>query len=213
MHLAVFGATGRTGRHLVSQALNRGHTVTAFVRSRDKLAAQQDLADDRLRVVEGDVQDAEAVARAVEGADAVLLALGHTKSSEGDILTAAARNVVAAMQRHGVRRIVTEIGAGVSLPGEERSFGGRLMVGVMKLVAGGLLEDAQRHTDLVAQSGLEWTVVRPPRLTDAEPRGDYRHGALNLGPGASIARADVADFMLREAEQPRYLGAAPNVSY
>lgn len=208
MKLVVFGASGRTGRALVQQALQRGHDVTAFARRADRLS---DLPGGA-RVVEGDVYDAVTVRRAVAGSEAVLMALGHTKTSAPDVLETAARHVIVAMEAAGVRRLVTVMGAGVQLPGEQRGLGGRFMVGLMRLFARKLLHDAQIHVDLVANSGLDWTVVRPPRLTNGPHTGRYRSGNLRLGPFHKISRADVADFMLRLVEEGTYIGEAPNVT-
>lgn len=212
MHIAVFGATGRTGREVVTQALAAGHTVTAFVRSRDKLAAQQRLENDRLRVVVGDVRDYDAVARAVEGADAVVSCLAPVPK-EGRVQTEGTENIVRAMDAHGVGRIVSETGAGVDAPGDpERSFGGKLMQGLMKVVAGKILDDATGHAEVLRRSGLDYAIVRAPRLTNDPHTGRYRHGILQLGPGEKIARADVADFMLAEATGGEYHRAEPHVT-
>jgi putative NADH-flavin reductase len=212
MHVTVFGATGRTGREVVTQALAAGHAVTAFVRSRDKLADQQDLANDRLRVVTGDVRDYDAVARAVEGADAVVSCLTPVPK-EGMVQTEGTENIARAMAAHGVRRVVSETGAGVDAPGDpERSFGGKLMRGVMTLVAGKILADGEGHAEVLRRSDLDYAVIRPPRLTNGPHTGRYRHGILNLGPGESVARADVADFMLAEATGGHYHRAEPHVT-
>lgn len=111
----VFGASGRTGRHLVRQALEEGHEVTAFVRDPARLG----LDHARLRVVAGDVMDAARVEEAVADSEAVLSALGHTRTSAKDIQTVGTKNIVAAMHRHGVRRIVSLTGAGVRDPKDQ----------------------------------------------------------------------------------------------
>ncbi|PAP76059.1 NAD(P)-dependent oxidoreductase [Rubrivirga marina] len=213
LRLAVFGATGRTGREVVAQALARGHEVAAFVRDPAKLADQQDPSDARLHVVEGDVRDAEAVARAVEGADAVVSCLAPVPS-DGPVQTQGTENIVAAMRRHGVERVVSETGAGVASPADPPpSLGARLMRGVMRLVAGKVLADGEGHAEALRRSGLDYAVVRAPRLTTGPRTGHVRHGTdLALGPGESISRADVAAFMLDEAEGGAYHRAEPFVT-
>lgn len=211
MHLAVFGATGRTGRLVVTGALTAGHGVTAFLRDPDKLepAVREHPA---LRTVQGDVRDAAAVSRAVEGADVVVSALAPVKG-QPMVQTDGTRNIVRAMQTHGVRRIVSLTGAGVTAPGDPpRAFAGRAIRGIMTLVAGWVLADGQGHADVLYGSDLDWVVVRPPRLTDGPPTGAERHGLLQLGFSDSVSRADVAAFMLREATAPTYHRAAPNVT-
>jgi putative NADH-flavin reductase len=213
MHLSIIGATGRTGRLLVDQALAAGHTVTAFARNRDKLADQRDLDTDGLRVIIGDVRDAGAIDAAVEDADAVLLAIGHTSTSTSDVQTVGTRHVLQAMHSHGVQRLVSETGAGVRSPNDPPpGLGSRFMRGLMGLVAGDMLADAEHHADLIRQSDLDWTIVRAPRLTDGPHTGTYRHGYLDLGVTASISRADVADFMLSIVEDGRYVQEAPVVT-
>jgi putative NADH-flavin reductase len=209
MKLTVFGATGKTGRQVVEQALAEGHEVTAFVRDPAKLG----LRHERLRVVQGDVADAARVAEAVAGRDAVVSALGQTKASSKDVLTVAAEHLVAGMRQHGVRRLVSLVGAGVPDERDEGSLGRSFMRGLMKLVARHVLEDAERHAEIVRASDLEWTLVRPPRLTEGERTGRYRTGYMRLGARHAISRADLAEFMLALAGDGRYLREAPMVSY
>jgi len=209
MKLTIFGATGKTGRLVVEQALAEGHEVTAFVRDTTRL----DLQHERLRLVQGDVTDAARVREAVHGQDAVISVLGQTKTSSKDVLTVAARNLVPAMQQAGVRRLVTLVGAGVPHERDTGSPGRTFMRGLMKLVARHVLEDAERHAEIVRASDLEWTLVRPPRLTDGSQQGEYRTGYLQLGGTNTIARADLADFMLKLATDGRYVREAPMVSY
>lgn len=213
LRLAVFGATGRTGREVVSQALARGHEVVAFVRDPAKLAEQQPGSPAALRSVVGDVRDAALVGRAVEGADAVLSCLAPVPK-DGRVQTEGTQHIVRAMQEHGVERIVSETGAGVAAPGDPPpSLGARFMRGVMRLVAGPILADGEGHAEALRRSGLDYAVVRAPRLTNGPLTGAYEHGTdLDLGPGHSISRADVAAFMLDEAEQPQYRRAEPFVT-
>ncbi len=212
MRIAVFGATGRTGREVVSQALAAGHEVAAFVRSRDKLAGQQDASHPRLHVFTGDVRDYDAVARAVAGADAVVSCLAPVPS-DGMVQTEGTRHIARAMQAHGVRRIVSETGAGVDAPGDPpRSLGGRFMLALMRAVVRGVLQDGEDHARVLRGSDLDYAIVRAPRLTDGPPTGRYRHGILRLGPFDAISRADVAAFMLAEATGGQYHRAEPHVT-
>lgn len=208
MTLAVLGATGRTGRPLVEQALVAGHAVTALVRARSTL----DLAHPRLTVVQGDATDAEAVGRAVDGADAVLLTLGPTKGAPPNVMTRAAEAVVAAMRAHGVRRVITETGAAVPDANDPRGLGPAFMRGVMKVVAGTLLRDSEGHVEAFRRSGLDWTAVRAPRLTTGPRTGAVRVGYFAMGPGHHVARADVADWMLQAAASGAFAGEAPMIA-
>lgn len=209
MRIAVFGATGRTGRHLVEGALGDGHEVAALVRDPAKLAASHE----GLRVVEGDVLIPQSVEETVAGSDAVLSALGHTKMSPKDVQTRGTQNIVAAMNEHGVRRIVSLTGAGVRDPGDKPKPVDRVFSGLLKLLQRDVLEDAERHAEAIRASGLDWVIVRAPRLTDGPATGEYRVGLVGQNSGTKISRADVAGFMLRGLTDDEYLGRMPMVSY
>lgn len=208
MKLAIFGATGRTGRELVKQALERGHSVRAFARNPGKL----DLKHDRLEVVQGDVQDPAAVQEAVAGVDAVLSALGPTQNKPDHQVTAGTRNILAAMKEQGVRRIIVTGGAGVGDPKDQPKLIDRLVKGLLLLAARHVYADMKGAVELVRSSGLDWTVVRLPRLTEDPASGKVREGYLGGDVGISIGRADVASFMLDQLDSDRWLREAPVIS-
>jgi putative NADH-flavin reductase len=208
MNIVIFGSTGAVGRHLVERALDRGWAVVAFARSPSKLGALRD----RVEIVEGNVQDPTAVDRAVEGTDAVLSAVGHTSSSGDDVLAVTARHLIESMRTHSISRLVTLVGAGVTAADDPSSWGRTAMLTLMRWVAGTMLADAQRHADLIRETDLDWVVVRPPRLTNESYSGDWRAGALQLGPTATMARSDLAEFMLQQVESDEWVGASPMVA-
>ena len=208
MRLVVFGATGRTGRPLVAQALAGGHEVTVFVRDPAKLS----VSHERLRTVQGDIRDAESVEAAVRGQDAVLSVLGRTRGSASDVMTVGATNILSAMKKHSVRRLVSLVGAGVRDPHDlPPSVGGRVMTTLLRLLARGVLDDARQHADLVRRSSLDWTLVRSPRLTQGRRTGSYRAGYLQFGPRETVSRADVASFMLKLATGGDFVHEAPMI--
>lgn len=207
--VAIFGATGRTGRHLVEGALADGHEVVVLVRDPGKLG----VSHEGLRVVEGDVLIPYRVEETVAGADVVLSALGHTKTSTADVQTRGTRNIVAAMHEHGVRRLVSLTGAGVRDPGDRPKLVDRVFAGLLKVLQRDVLEDAEHHAEVIKGSGLDWTIVRAPRLTDGPATGKYRVGLVGQNSGTKVSRADVAGFMLRGLADDTYVGQAPMVSY
>jgi putative NADH-flavin reductase len=206
MRITVFGATGRTGVPLVRQALDRGHEVVAFVRSPERLP----VTGDALTVVEGDVYTGDGVPGAVDGADAVVSVLGQTSDGPDDLLTVAGDHITAAMDEAGVSRFVTLVGAGVREEGESVSFSGKVMGTLLKVLARDALEDAAEHVRRVSTTDLDWTVVRAPRLTDGTGTGGYRAGDIELG-FESVARADVATFLLDCVEHEEHVREMPKV--
>ncbi len=208
--ILVVGATGGTGRRLVAQALERGYVVTALVRDPSRLEVDHP----QLTVMRGDVLDEGSVDAAVRGQDAVLSALGHKRYfGPTRILSDGTRNIVRAMEKHGVARLVCETSLGIG------DSAGRMGLSYTFFIIPVILPfyfwDKTRQERVVAGSGVEWVIVRPGALTDGERRGRCRHG---LGIGSllrtvRIARADVADFMLDQLESDTYLGTAPGVCW
>jgi uncharacterized protein YbjT (DUF2867 family) len=201
----VIGASGGTGRALVRQALERQYAVTAFVRDPRRLG----IAHANLTVVRGDVLDYSSVAEAVRGQDAVVCALGHKRFLYPTrILSAGTRNVLRAMDAHGVRRLICQTSLGIGDSAGRMGLYYTLVV--LPLILPFYFWDKTRQERLVADSGAAWTIVRPTALTNAAGRGECRHGA---GVGSrlwtlSIPRADVASFMLDQLSEERYLGVA-----
>jgi putative NADH-flavin reductase len=190
--------------------------VVAFVRDAPSLSSTV-LDDDRVSVVAGDASSGEGVEDAIAGdsdpVDAVVSVLGQTSDGPDDLLTAAGRHMLAAMDRHGVDRFVTLVGAGVREEGEPVSLGGRAMGALLQLLARSILEDAQTHVEAVRASDTNWTVVRGPRLTENAHTSEFRHGAdLSLGMRDSAARANVAEFILDCLEDGLYVHEMPKVA-
>ncbi|MFC7546239.1 NAD(P)-dependent oxidoreductase [Plantactinospora sp. GCM10030261] len=209
MRVTVFGAAGRTGRHLVTGAVARHHEVTAFVRRRD--GAPQPPG---VRLVEGDVADPAAVRRAVAGRDAVICALGAATPVRRDpTLVTGIRQIIAAMTDAGVPRLVYLSFLGVPDGRRQLSALGRLAVAPILLR--NVSADHAEKEALIAASAVDWTIVRPPRLTDGPATGVYRHGtdirATSVVP--TISRADLARFMLDQLDTTEYVHCRPALMY
>lgn len=214
MKLTIFAATGGIGRQLLEQAVAAGHDVTAVVRNPDKLSAQ---VSAQVRVVTADLAapDPAALESAVEGADAVLSGLGPRSISETGIASRGTQAIVRAMQATGVRRIVVVSAAPIGTvpspgrpkPPKHDPGDGFLMRSLLAPLTKATLRkpyaDLAQMEDALRDSGLDWTVVRPPRLTDKPLTGAYRTAyGQNLRRGLLVSRADVAHLMLGALEQP-----------
>jgi putative NADH-flavin reductase len=208
MKLAIFGAAGRTGILLVQQALEGGNDVVALVRAPSKLS----IRNERLTVVQGDVAHLADVERAVQGADAVLSVLGHVKGSEPDILTQAIRNIITAMDKYDVKRLVSLSGASVYAPQDKPKLVNRLIKFYTMATTGSLLKDAEQHFMLIQNSDVEWVVVRGPILNEGPQTGTYRVGWTGVNTGIRVSRADIADFMLKQVTDTTYMLQAPLIS-
>ena len=208
MNLVIFGATGGTGRALVEQALDQGHTVTAFVRKASRMCVKHR----RLRLAIGDVLDYGTVEAAIVGQDAVLSALGHKRwLIKTSILSRGTRNIVAAMTKCRVRRFVCETSLGV---GDSRGRLGILYTFfLIPLLLYFYFQDKELQEKCIMQSSLDWVIVRPAALTNGKQTGVVREGK-DIGSllfTHRISRADVASFMLSELRDDRYLKDTPGV--
>ncbi len=250
MKLLIFGASGRTGRQLVEQALAQGHVVTAFVRHPAKFR----VSHANLRVAQGDVLRYDNVEPAVTGQDAVLSALGirppvltfivvtilcqvaarflalhgvaawsvslgipllallflfrrNTKLSDGT------RNLVRAMERHGVKRLVCQSSLGVG--DSRRRLGFLYNFFVIPLFLRNLFADKAVQEAVIRESALHWVIVRPTALTNGPRKGVYRDGS-GIGHWffqTKISRADTSDFMLKQLAGNTYLRQTPALAY
>ena len=221
MKLTIVAATGGIGRQLLHQAVAAGHEVTAVVRSPAKLTGEA------VRVVAADLAGAApaVLESAVSGADAVLSGLGPRSSAEAGVAARGTRAVMAAMAATGVKRIVVVSAAPIgTVPSPGRPQPPKHDPGdgfVMRHVLNPLVKVALRThyadlalmEELLRDSDLDWTVVRPPRLTDKPLTGSYRTAyGRNLRGGLTISRADVAHLMLHVLDDPATIGQTVGVA-
>lgn len=207
--IALFGGTGKTGRHVLAQALEAGHTVRALARRPESL----DVGHERLTVIAGDVLDAAAVRETVRGADVVVSVFGHVKGSPPTLQTDGTQNIVDAMAEQGIRRIISLSGGG--LPAEQHDrpkTPDRIIKWLLKRLSPQVLADAEGHLAVLRASGLDLTVARGPRLTDAPATGAYRVGWVGVNASTQIARADLATFILTQLDDRTFIGELPFVS-
>ena len=205
LRVAVLGATGVTGRLLTSGASQRGHHVTAFAR---RPSAAPETAD---RVIGESMTEVDRLEEALSGSDAVLCALGAATPLRRDpALVEGVGVLVSAMERLGVQRLVYLSFAGVHASRAHLSWLGRWVIAPVLLRK--VVADHEAKEKLLIESGLDWTIVRPPRLSNGPARG-YRSGEDITAAGVvpQVTRADVAAFMLDTLTSDTYVHAAPSI--
>lgn len=208
MRITIFGATGKTGKILVEQALAAGHQVVAFARTPSKLEIQ----NPNLQIVQGDLSHRDAVARAIAGADAVISVLGPASNNAELAVSSGTKNILAAMQQENVKRLILSTGAGVGDAADQPKAIDKLIVAALKLVNKNVLQDMVTTVDMVRASDRDWTIVRVPMLTDDAPTGTLRVGAVGKDIGTRVGRADMAAFILKQLNDASYLRRAPAIS-
>lgn len=206
MKILIIGASRGTGAEAVKIALSDGHSVTAFARSPEKL----ELTHERLRRLQGDFHQAESVARAVPGHDAVLITASVSSVKEFQknprYFSQGTQYVIDAMRESGVKRlsVLSAFGAGESRRAANW-FLKKLMIGWLLKIP---YEDHERQERMVMDSGLDWVIARPTRLTNGTAHGRYLAETAIAPVPSSISRADVAHFMVRSVVEDAWFGKA-----
>jgi putative NADH-flavin reductase len=204
VRIVVFGATGGTGQEAVAQALDAGHRVTAVVRRSGTLQEMPDLQI----VVVPDLDRPDLVDRAVSDHDAVISAVGTNAKGPVSVCTDGIRSIIGAMSRCGVRRLIA-----VSAYGAADTHNRSLYSLVLWATLADKMRDKEAMERLIQASALDWTIVRPPALRDKPHTGRYRTGTdLKIRLTSAIPRADLADFLLREATTPSYVHQFPRIA-
>ncbi|GAB3273493.1 NAD(P)-dependent oxidoreductase [Kineosporia babensis] len=223
MRLTIFGATGGTGQQVVEQAVDAGHEVTVVVRNPDRLTRN-------VRVVRADLDTVEAgtLEGAVRDSDAVLSCLGPRSKAEAaaGVVAKGTDMIIRAMKETNTRRLIVISAVPVgSTPSPARPEPGnndpgdsfmmrRIMTPIIKVFFGTIYEDLAVMEDEVRASGLDWTIVRPPRLLDRKLTGQYRTNAQhNIPGGRAISRADLAHFMVQSATRQDDIQQIVRVAY
>lgn len=209
MNLLIYGASGATGHELVKQALAQGHHVTAFVRNPSKLK----IAHDKLKVIQGDVTDYKGVETSVKGQDAVLSALGAASPFKYDqSVVEGASNIIRAMESNGVSRFIYMSFVGVK---ESRNTAGFVIKYIAPKLLSTEINGHEAREKMIKQSQLGWTIVRAPTLSNGKHLTQFRSGEdiSSKGFTVMISRADVADFMLQQLTDSKFLRKTPSVMY
>lgn len=203
MRIALFGATGGTGIQVLEQALAAGHSIQALARDPGKLAPREGL-----NLIEGDVLDQSAADACVEGTDAVICVLG-TKPGNEPVEAAGTERILAAMDKHGVRRLIAVSSMGVGDSIDQINFAFRV---IMNLTLKRIMAAKAEQERLIMASDRDWTIVRPGGLTDGPRTDSYQAGTDKSIKATRVSRADVADFVLKQLTDDTYVRQAPAVS-
>ncbi|WP_053845758.1 NAD(P)-dependent oxidoreductase [Paracidovorax avenae] len=209
--VALFGATGPTGRQLIEEALKRGYRLSVYARDAGKLASFAGKVD----IVVGDLQDRDAIAQCIQRADAVISALGpNGLKVQGDrpVMHGLA-HIIAAMQQAGLRRLVQISTAAYRDPKDGFDLGSRANALMFKLIARKAYDDIKATGELIANSDLDWTLVRIPFLKDGPANGKIDvgwYGKTRLG--SKLSRGNLADFLVGQIADKKFVRAAPGIA-
>ena len=210
MNVLIIGGTGKTGKELIKQALELGYNVTALVRDPGKVKDQHP----KLKVIQGNVMRPETFGNVFQEQDVVLSALGHKKFFiKTNILSKGTENIIAEMQKHEVNRFICITSLGVN--DSRFKLGLYYTLFVIPFIVLFYFLDKSKQEEIIKQSQLNWTIVRPGQLIDGKKRMKYKHGE-NVGSyilTKMISRADVAHFMLSQINNDMYWHKTPGITY
>ena len=208
--IIVFGATGGTGKFVVEQAIEVGYHVTVIVRNPDTLT----LSDKNLEIIKGDVFQPITFENAMKGKDAVVSCLGTHKREPTTVYSKGVNNIAMAMQQAGVNRIICISAAAVIVPPKSSFMLKFVVKNILQRIFKYMYADMLLMEKLLMESGLNWTVIRAPRLTNAKPKGKYRI-AINdcLHNPSNISRADLADYIVNHLTDEKTFKAKIEICY
>lgn len=208
MRISLFGSTGPTGLLLVDQVLAAGHDVVAYARTPTKLPQRP-----RLAVIEGQLADAEKISAAIAGSDVVVSLLGPgTKADDVPPLLEGYRHIVAAMHEHGLRRLVVIGTPSMRDDADGRDWKVALLVKLISIVQPAAYKALVGIANMVRESGLDWTIVRVPFLSNRPRTAHINARQLGQKGGLRLSRANAAAFMLEQTTSRAYLHRAPFIS-
>jgi putative NADH-flavin reductase len=202
MKLTIFGASSPTGKQIVEKALGKGHEVTAFVRDQAKVG----ITHPNLQIIGGDALKYEDVEPAVRGRDAILSTLGP-KGKPAVMAAESTKNIVNAMEKNGVKRLILVSVAGIAVPQDQR--GKSIIDSLLKIFLKDVFVDRENQLTVLNSSRVDWVAVRVPRLTDETGIGVVRPFFGKPSPSMKLTRADLADFMLGQLITDQWLKQAP----
>lgn len=207
-NIVIFGATGGTGKQLVKQSLEKGYSVSAFLRTPKKLG----ITDKNLTIIKGDVLNYSDVLKAVSNHDAVICSLGIPASDKSTLRTDGTTNIVKAMKEKGIKRFICQTSLGFGNSKEVLPWHMKYII--VPLILKNAFKDHELQESVIEKTKLDWTIVRPGNMTNGEITKTYKYGFKPTDKiKLKISRADVAHFMISQLKSNNHLHEKVGISY
>lgn len=210
--VALFGATGKTGKILLHKLLNKGYSIRVLVRTPSKLKINHPL----LSVIQGDILDGAKVLQTLEKSDVIINVIGHVKNCPPDLQTRATENILSGMRKLGLTRLIDLTGGGVKVQGDDPGLIDRFIVFVMRNLVGNAVRnrilDGEKHVELISGSPMEWTIVRAPVLLPGKAKGRTSIGMVGHIPGYSLTYEDLTNQILNILEDKSFVHQYPYIT-
>ena len=207
--ISLFGASGQTGQQFLNQALDKGYSIKALVRNVSSISKNSPY----LELIQGDVLNQSDVESTVESCDIVVSLFGHVKNSPAWLQSDGTANIAMAMEKHKIDKIISLSGGGLPFPEKDQpKFMDYVIRNIMKIVVPKILNDAIKHAEILRNSGLDWIIVRGPRLTNDPKTGNYKVGWVGVNSSSKIGRADLSDFIISQIDDDTFNYQMPFIS-
>jgi putative NADH-flavin reductase len=205
-NIALIGGTGKAGSVLVKELIKRGFRVKMLTRKPDKIKC----VHNRIKVVHGDAREYKAINELITGCDTVISTMGSARGEE-PAFSQVTKNVLRVMQAQKLSRFIVLTGLTLDIPTDKKGFRTRVLSGLMRRSFPSIVADKQRGYDILAESGLDWTLVRVPLIDQKEQSGGMKTDLRDC-PGRKIGVSDLASFLIQQIEDTTYFRKAPFVS-
>lgn len=208
--VTIFGGTGATGQLVIQKALSAGYSVNAYARTPSKISIQHP----NLSIAEGDLTDIDKIEASVTGADAVISLLGPSGKSKGLVISSGIKNIINAMQKVGVKRLIATATPSYKDGNDKFQFGFAFGIFMVKVLLKDTYQDIVETGEQISKSQLDWTIVRLPMLSNSSSRSKLNIGYTGDGKVKlfSLTRTDLADFLIQQLDDKTYLRQAPVIS-
>src|SRR6218665_114603 len=210
MNITIFGGTGQTGLLVIEKALAAGHNVTVFARTPAKISVKSE----NLTIIKGELSELNNIERAVKDADAVISVLGPTKDTKGLVIADGVKNIISAMEKNEVKRLIATATPGFKDSSDRFQFSFSFAVFMIKTLMKNSYQNIVETINNKEKSSLDWTIVRLPMLSNNPASGNIYAGYIGDKNVKlfSLSRPDLADFLLQQIEDTKYLHASPVIS-
>lgn len=207
--VAILGGSGRTGLKVIEFALNKNFLIQALARNPDSIK----FSHPNLTIIKGNVLDTAAIEKTISGCKAVISVLGHVKDTKTEFQTEAMKNIIRVMKVNNINRIISLTGNGIEMPDDIKSFSGRILTYIIRNIAPLRFLDGLHQSELLINSGLDFTLIRVPFLTNGKCKGKFKTGNVKVGFFNHISRCDVARFILHCIDKDIYIKDTPIISW
>lgn len=206
LKIAVIGGRGKVGRFIADYALKRGYQVRMLVRSINL----QTTSNEHIEVVEGDARDKDVIANLIQGCNVVINTLGQP-AKDSPIYSAVTSNILTAMNDLGIRRYIAVTGGSLNVDGDHKSLLNKLGARLFLILYPAMMADKKKEHEILASSNIDWTLVRLPVVVEGPQTGRIKVNLTDM-PGMKMTNQDIADFLLQQIDDTKYIGKTPFIA-